>query len=77
MQLKRARDALGVDRWLSLQRLMDSKYLQLCMNAQALKACIRQRLRDHKFELERLEWSYCNVLNGKFVSLLIRYTVSN
>jgi hypothetical protein len=37
------------------------------MNACALKARLRDRLRQRKFELERLERSYRITVNGKFI----------
>jgi hypothetical protein len=49
------RKMLGVDGRLSLEKLRDSPYLQLRMNAQLLKRRIRDRLRHRKFELEKLE----------------------
>ena len=38
-----------------LRDISTNDYLQLHMNARALKQRIRDRLRQHKFELERLE----------------------
>jgi hypothetical protein len=62
-QSKRA--ALGIDGRLNLRRLMNDKFLRLRMNARALKKRIRDRLRQRKFELERLERAYRHTCNGK------------
>jgi hypothetical protein len=42
------------------------KYLQATLNARALKIRIRERVRHRKFEIERLERSYRNTINGNF-----------
>ncbi len=57
-------EELGVDELSDFQSLLNSKFLQLRMNARALKMRIRQRLRDRKFELDRLERSYRTAVNG-------------
>jgi hypothetical protein len=49
---------LGVDGQQSLAKLKASKFLQKRVNALALKTRIRKRLRDRKFELDRLERAY-------------------
>lgn len=69
-RVKLLRDRLGVDGRLNLTRLINDKYLQRRMNARTLKMRILQRLRERKFELERLQHSYRNVLNGKFTNFL-------
>ncbi|KAJ3474207.1 hypothetical protein NLI96_g12591 [Meripilus lineatus] len=69
---KRLRSALGVDNRLRLDRLIKDQYLQLRMSARALKTRIRNRVRDRKFEFERLERAYRNVLNDKKLSNHIR-----
>jgi hypothetical protein len=63
-QTKRA--TLGVDGRLNLQRLTNDNFLRLRMNARALKKRIRDRLRQRKFELERLERAYRHTSNGKY-----------
>ena len=55
---KRKRETLGVDGRLSLKKLMDDKFIHLRANAFALKTRIRDKLRERKFELERLERAY-------------------
>ncbi|RDB30787.1 hypothetical protein Hypma_005865 [Hypsizygus marmoreus] len=55
---------LGVEDRANLKKLVKNKFLQARMNARALKQRIRSRLRERKFELERLERAY-------------RHTVSN
>ena len=59
------RAALGVDERAQLSRLSQSKFLQLRMNARALKQRIRDRLRQRKFELDRLERSHRQTMNSK------------
>jgi flagellar biosynthesis regulator FlaF len=63
-QTKRA--TLGVDGRLNLQLLTNDNFLRLRMNARALKKRIRDRLRQRKFELERLERAYRHTSNGKY-----------
>lgn len=62
--VKLLRDRLGVDGRLNLTRLINDRYLQRRMNARNLRMRILQRLRERKFELERMQHSYRNVLNG-------------
>ncbi len=57
---------LGVQDRQDYENLKTDKFLQLRMNARALKMRIRQRLRERKFELERLERTYRNAVNGKY-----------
>ncbi|KAF7965169.1 hypothetical protein HWV62_45272 [Athelia sp. TMB] len=54
---------LGVDESAALVSLKSNKYLNARMNALALKQRLRDRLRQRKFELERLERSYRNTAN--------------
>ena len=56
--IQRKRSALGVNERARLSQLSRSKFLQLRMNARALKQRLRDRLRQRKFELDRLERSY-------------------
>jgi hypothetical protein len=65
--IRRKRQALGVDGRLSLEKLSESKFLQLRMTACALKLRIRERLRQRKFELELLERAYRHHTNGKWL----------
>lgn len=64
-RVKILRNRLSVDGRLDLARLIKDKYLQRRMNARTLKMRILQRLRERKFELEQMQHSYRNVLNGK------------
>jgi DNA-binding transcriptional regulator YbjK len=64
--IHRKRVALSVDGRLNLQNLRESKYLQLRMNARALKSRIRSRLQQRKFELERLERAYQHNSSGAY-----------
>ncbi|KAJ8587501.1 hypothetical protein M405DRAFT_863681 [Rhizopogon salebrosus TDB-379] len=61
--LTRRRAALGFSQRADLQQLKKNVYLQVCMNARALKARLHDRLRQRKFELEKLERSYRNTVN--------------
>ena len=65
--LQRKQEALGVDARLDLQRLTNNAFLRLRMNARALKQRIRDRLRQRKFELERLERAYRVSTNGEYM----------
>lgn len=57
--------ALGVDQHANLMAISKSKFLHLRMNARALKRRIRDKLRQRKFELEKLERAYRHTINGK------------
>lgn len=63
--IQRKHAALGLDERAQLSRLAKSKFLQLRMNARALKQRIRDRLRQRKFELDRLERSYRQTVNSE------------
>lgn len=63
--IKRRREALGVDGRLKLENLLKNKFVQIRMNARALKQRIRDRLRNRKFEIERLERAYRHTMSGK------------
>ena len=52
--------ALGVCNRQHLEKLKGNGFLRLCMNAQALKARMRARLVNNKFEHHKLERVYQN-----------------
>src|SRR6266511_3605273 len=52
------REKLSIDGRLNLQRLIDNEFLQMRMNALALKQRIRDKLHYRKFELDNLVRSY-------------------
>ncbi|KAG6849562.1 hypothetical protein H0H93_007407 [Arthromyces matolae] len=56
--IKSKREKLGIDGRANLAKYKDNQFLQLRLNSQALKHRIRFRLRERKFELERLERAY-------------------
>ena len=56
--IKTKKKRLGVKDQEDLKKLMGNKFLQLKLNARALKQRLRDRLRNRKFELERLERAY-------------------
>ena len=62
--IMKKRSALGVSERAQLSHLRQSKFLELRMNARALKQRIRDRLRQRKFELDRLERSYRQTVNS-------------
>lgn len=62
--IQRHRAALGVDVSAQLSRLRGNRYLQMRMNALALKTRIRDRLRSRKFELERIERAFRQSAGG-------------
>lgn len=68
--------ALAVDEGEELLSLKSNKYLTARMNALALKHRLRDRLRQRKFEMERLESSYRRTMNGtlKYVSSTINHS---
>ena len=64
--IKTKKKKLGVRDQENLKNLMGNKFLQLKLNARALKQRLRDRLRNRKFELERLERAYRQTTsNGK------------
>lgn len=65
--------ALGVAESASLIRLKQSKFLQQRMNALALKHRMRDKLRQRKFENERLERAYRRTVNGMVATLLCAF----
>jgi hypothetical protein len=56
---------LGVSEQADLRKLQHDVFLRLRMNALALKQRLRDRLRQRKFEIERLERSYRRSANGE------------
>ena len=64
--LRRKRAALGVEEHAHLTLLRQNKFLRIRMNARSLKHRIRDRLRQRKFELEKLERAYRHTVNGKW-----------
>jgi hypothetical protein len=72
--LHRKRAALGVDDQADLKKLQQNTFLRIRMNALALKERIRDRLRQRKFEIEKLERNYRHSTNGMYVfSLLVDF----
>lgn len=63
--LQRKRSVLGIHEQADLQKLQNNAFLRLRMNALALKQRLRDRLRQRKFEIEKLEHSYRRSTNGK------------
>lgn len=68
--LSRKKSALGVEARTLLADIASSDYLRLRMNARALKQRIRDRLRQRKFELEKLERAYRATANGACVNIV-------
>jgi hypothetical protein len=65
--LRRRRAALGTEDKVNLERMKKDIYLTVRLNALAIKTRIRDRLRQRKFELERLERSYRATVNGVLI----------
>ncbi|KAG1878578.1 hypothetical protein C8R48DRAFT_745225 [Suillus tomentosus] len=63
--LRRRRAALGTEDKVNLQKMKKDIYLTVRLNALAVKTRIRDRLRQRKFELERLERSYRATINAE------------
>ncbi|KAF7964775.1 hypothetical protein HWV62_3126 [Athelia sp. TMB] len=62
--LRRAKvNSLGISETTQLRRLRDDAFLRARMNALAIKQRLRDRLRQRKFELEKLERSYRRTIN--------------
>ncbi|KIJ08728.1 hypothetical protein PAXINDRAFT_88440, partial [Paxillus involutus ATCC 200175] len=66
--LRRRREGLGVTGRAKLVALRGNVFLQVHMNALAVKTRIRDRLRQCKFELERIEQAYRQTVGGKLHS---------
>lgn len=62
--IRKKRAALGVGQRTALRQMLEDEFLQLRVNALALKTRIRDRLRQRKFEREPLERSYRHIRNG-------------
>jgi hypothetical protein len=67
--LRRKKSLLGVHEQADLRKLQNDAFLSLRMNALALKQRLRDRLRQRKFEIEKLERSYRRSANGKWYLL--------
>ena len=65
--LHQKRVSLGVSEQADLVKLKESAFLQLRMNALALKQRIRDCLRQRKFETEKFERTYRHGTNRKCV----------
>ncbi|KAG2109214.1 hypothetical protein DEU56DRAFT_874510 [Suillus clintonianus] len=63
--LRRRRAALGTEDKVNLEKMKKDTYLTVRLNALAIKTRIRDRLRQRKFELERLERSYRATVNAE------------
>jgi hypothetical protein len=63
--IRKKRAALGVGQRMALSRIQENEFLQIRVNALALKKRIRDRLRQRKFEREPLERSYRHAKRGK------------
>ena len=68
--LEQKKNALGLSAQTDLYLLQNNKWLKTQTNAQALKIRIRERLRQRKFELERLECSYRGSSSGEWNFIL-------
>jgi hypothetical protein len=71
LAIQRHRKALGVDDRLKLERLKNNVYLRIRMNALAVKHRLRGRIRQRKFEIEKLERAYRRTVNGEFFLVLL------
>lgn len=65
--LSRWKTRLGISQRTRLEQLRRNVYLQVRLDAQALKTRIRERLRQRKFEIEKLERSYRQAVNGSYI----------
>ncbi|KAG6914125.1 hypothetical protein DXG01_002322 [Tephrocybe rancida] len=58
---------LGVADHVQLEKLLNNPFLAARMNMLALKQCLRDHLHSQKFELDRLERSFCKQVNDQKV----------
>ncbi|KAG1725034.1 hypothetical protein EDB19DRAFT_1897831 [Suillus lakei] len=63
--LSRWKTRLGISQRTRLEQLRRNIYLQVRLDTQALKTRIHERLRQHKFEIEKLERSYRQAVNKR------------
>ncbi|KAG1859391.1 hypothetical protein C8R48DRAFT_748596 [Suillus tomentosus] len=63
--LSRWKTQLGISQRTNLDQLRRNVYLQVHLDAEALKTRIHERLRQHKFEIEKLERSYRQAVNER------------
>ncbi|KAG1852299.1 hypothetical protein DFJ58DRAFT_716617 [Suillus subalutaceus] len=63
--LSRWKTRLGISQRTRLEQLRRNIYLQVRLDAQALKTRIRERLQQRKFEIEKLERSYRQAVNER------------
>lgn len=68
--LSQKKRSLGVSEQANLTRLKNNEFLRLRMNALALKQRLRDRLRQRKFEIEKLERNYRHTANGMFINAI-------
>lgn len=66
-KLRQKEAALGVTENQALKTLSTSHYIRLRMNARALKRRLRDRLRERKFELDKVERSFRRLVNGECI----------
>lgn len=75
--IDRKTERLGLPEQENLKAIAASEFLRLRLNALALKTRLRQRLRERRFELARLEQSYRNAVNGElFKAYSIRQSLT-
>jgi hypothetical protein len=63
--IRTKRSSLGVSEKARIRKLKDNEFLRVKLNARAVKTRLRDRLRQRKFELERLERSYRQTMNSE------------
>jgi hypothetical protein len=68
-KLKRLEQQLGVTDATLIEKLRHSDYYAARMNAKVMKDRLRQRLREHKFELDLIERSFRRSRSGVWFSL--------
>ena len=65
--IRAKRGSLGASAKSRIRQLRDNEFLRVKLNARAVKIRLRERLRHRKFELERLERSYRQTVNGESI----------
>lgn len=75
--VRRRKAALGPQGQADLKTMKNDIYLTIRLNARAVKTRIRDRLRQRKFELERLERSYRATVNGTLLIFGLTFSISH
>jgi SOS response regulatory protein OraA/RecX len=73
VQIEKLRQELGVSEKANLKNLLNNKYLQVRLQAKALKDCIQAKLRNRRFEMEQFNRVYNRISASGMFSLNLIY----